>query len=213
MTIERLMAGQGGSERAHIAGAAYEVIVDIHLSETTVEAIADRAGVDRATFHRHFKDVEDAYCEVLAAVRDEFLEAIVGAFESEEGWRNQIRAAAYAMLRFLREDEERARFTFVEVLSAGTRAQVLRDQAMEKLFDLIDLGRNELDDPDSISRATAEGVGGSIYNQLHMGIETGRLDLAEPFVPQLMYSVVLPYVGSDEALKELEIPPPGKVGE
>ncbi len=198
------------AERRRLVEALYDVVLEKRLQGTTVRLVLERAGLDEAAFHRHFADVEDAYCQVVEALRDEFLERVQTAFDGPRGWRNQIRAVAYEILDYLQEDERRARFCFVEILSAGGRAQIIRDQAMTAVIDLIDRGREELDDPDSLSRATAEGVAGAIYNRLHTGVGIGRLDLADPLVPQLMYTVVRPYMGVDAAMEELHVPPPDK---
>jgi hypothetical protein len=114
------------------------------------------------------------------------------------------------MLRFLREDPERARMMTVDVLSAGERVQLVRDQGMQGLIELIDQGRQELADPDSMSRATAEGIGGAIYHRMHLAIAADRCASLEAMVPELMYNVVLPYLGTDAALRELAIPPPSR---
>lgn len=126
----------------------------------------------------------------------------------EQGWRDRVRASAYEMLCFLRADERRARLMTVEVLSAGTRAQLIRDQGMQPFFDLIDMGRNELPDPSSLSRATAVSIGGAIYKRMQTAIEAGDLSVGDRLVPELMYTVILPYLGPEAALAELNMPPP-----
>jgi hypothetical protein len=45
---------------------------------------------------------------------------------------------------------------------------------------------------------------------MHLALEAGELDRGEELVPQLMYTVVLPYLGTEVALEELQMPPPGK---
>jgi hypothetical protein len=85
-------------------------------------------------------------------------------------------------------------------------AQVFRDNYVERIIDLIDAGREELDDPDSISRDVAAGVFGSIYEflvkQFHDDADIGKLD---QYIPDLMYLAVRPYVGHEAALEELNM--------
>jgi hypothetical protein len=157
-------------------------------------------------------DQEAELCEVIQAGSDELLARVAVAYQEEDRWRDRLRAVAYTMLRFLQEDPIRARAMTVEVLSAGDRAQLIRDAGMQALIELIDHGRQELDDPDSMSRATAEAIGGAIYNRMHVAVEDGKLeheqDYLEHMVPELMYIAVLPYLGTEAAMEELHIPPP-----
>jgi len=81
-----------------------------------------------------------------------------GAFAAAQTYADRIRAVAHAMFRFMAEDERRARFLYVEVFAAGERTQLIRDQGMEGMYELIDSRRLELEDPESISRATADNI-------------------------------------------------------
>ncbi len=153
-------------------------------------------------------DDEDLLCRRMRAGVEELLPRVADAYASGQQWRDRLRAVAYELLRFLREDPERARQMTVDVLSAGERAQLIRDQGMQALIELIDQGRAELDDPDSMSRATAEGIGGAIYNRMHVAVAAGELATIDRLVPELMYNAVLPYLGSEAALEELSIRPP-----
>ncbi len=192
-------------DRAAIREAIVAIVCERGYLDTTLEAICERAGVTPGKFERQFADVEDCYCQLIEEERNEVLRRAGVAFTAEETWLDAIRATAYAMFGYLCEDLPRARFVFVEVLAAGERAQLIRDQGMTLLFALIDQGRNELDDPDSVSTVTAEAIGGSVYNQIQMAVE--RDTLSFDLVPALMYNVVLPYLGAEVAREELHRPP------
>ena len=76
---------------------------------------------------------------------------------------------------------------------------------------MIDAGRRELDDPESMGRSAAEGVFGSIYEALVKEQQAGKgTEAAYEFVPELMYIAVRPYLGHDAAREELSIPAPAK---
>jgi hypothetical protein len=145
--------------------------------------------------------------EAIQVGTDELLARAAAAFAAERGWRNQLRAVAYAMLDFLQEDPDRARLMVIESLDSGERAVEIREEGMAALAALIDLGRQELDDPDSIPANTAELTAGAVYNHIHVAIEQGQLH--ESMVPELMVTAVRPYLGTEAALEELSIPPPG----
>lgn len=203
-------ASQPEVERQRILDALVEVCNERGYRGASVGLVAEQAGVSVGAFEQHFEDLEDCFAQYLVDARQAFFTEVGAAMVDVAEWREQIRAAAYAMLAFWRGDEARARMMLIEVLSAGPRAQLIRDEGMELMFDLIDQGRSAMADPEMLSRTTAEAVGGAIFNRMHLALEAGELDRGEELVPQLMYTVVLPYLGTKVALEELQMPPPAK---
>ena len=194
------------AERARIVEALVDLVASLGYAQITVAMVLDRAEVGEQVFRRHFDDVEDCFCVVLKEMNDELVRRSILAFEAEDGWLNQIRALGYVIVEYLSEDPRRGRLLYVDILSLGERAQMIRDGAMEVFTSLVDRGRQELDDPDSVSRATAEGVTGAIYHRLHMIVLEGGVDSLSDMAPQMLYTAVLPYVGSAAALAELQRP-------
>jgi len=195
-------------ERRQILDALAEVCIREGYRKASVDSVVEEAGTTRAAFARHFTDLEDCFTAYILETREAFLVEIGGVILKHSGWREQMRAAAYGIVRFWQEDVRRARMILVEVHSAGPRAQLVRDEGMQMMVTLIDQGRSLMPDPELLTRATAEAVAGAITNQMRLVLERGEADHAQELVPGLMYSVVLPYVGADAALEELEIPPP-----
>jgi AcrR family transcriptional regulator len=195
-------------EQRRIERGFVAVVCEAGLANTTVEAVCTRAGVDEADFRSRFTDVEDAYRQLFEQGTKEVLVDAFRAFVRAEAFADRIRAVAHAMYRFMAEEERRARFLYVEVFAAGERTQLIRDQGMEGMYELIDSGRQELDEPESISRATAEAIGGSILQRIRAGISGRDLEGLRLSIPRLMYSVVLPYVGEEKAREELGKAPP-----
>ena len=124
-------------------------------------------------------------------------------------WRDRLRAAAYAAARYIDARPIQTRFDMIQMLGVGDMAQAYRDRYLGRIVNLIDEGREELPDPDSMSRDVAIGVFGSIYQFLLKELHDRRAPVtAESFVPQLMYIAVRPYFGHDAALEELRVEPP-----
>ena len=195
-------------ERRQILDGLVEVCVRDGYRRASVESVVEAAGITRPVFDRHFSDLEDCFTAYILETREGFLVEVGEAVLQHAGWREQMRAAAYAIVRFWQKDERRARMILIEVHSVGPRAQLVRDEGMQMMVSLIDQGRSVMPDPELLTRATAEAVAGAIINQMRLVFERGEADRAQEHVPGLMYSLVLPYVGADAALEELEIPPP-----
>jgi len=170
----------------------------------TVAGICRRGGVGTEFFHRHYADLEDGYCETLEALRDRMLADMRYAFAVESGWRDRMRGASWAMADFLEADRRRPKFMGVESLNAGERSRAIVEGLVEAIVELVDQGRYELDDPDRLTRATAEATVGGVFNTLRVAMSHGRHRAAE-LTPQLMFTVVQPYFGSEAALTELEL--------
>ena len=190
-----------------------ELVVDRGFEEVTVEMVVAEGGVDRSAFDRHFSGVEDCAVQAYMRNNERFGDVVFGAYEAHRVWRDGLRAAAYAAARFLRDHPLEVRFNVVQVLSAGPMALAQRDAYLQKLVELVDDGRRELEDPDSMGRSVAEGVIGSIFERM-LGDVSGRGGVmeAESLVPELMYIAVRPYLGHEVAQEERTIPRPPESG-
>jgi AcrR family transcriptional regulator len=171
--------------------------------------VSERAGIDGREWRRLYADLEDCACEVLLVLRDEFVREVTASSLDKESWRDLIRAAAYSILDYFLADDARARFMLLESAGIGERAILIRDQGMDAMISLIDLGRGELDDPGTLGRSTAEGIAGAVFNRMRQIVVEGSDPVeARRMVPEMMFAVVLPYLGEDAAMEELRIPAP-----
>jgi AcrR family transcriptional regulator len=198
---------QSEAERQKIHEALVELSLELGFRRVTLRQLIDRAGVGRSTFKRHFADLDDCFAVYIRDAYDAFLAEV--EIDPADDWRGRLRTVTYALVRFWRFDEARARMLLVEALSAEPLGRLVRDQVVETTVDLIDQGRLLMDDSALLSRVTAEAMAGALFNQMHLALEGGKLD--EDLARELMYCVVLPYMGPAAAAEELSIPtPPGR---
>jgi len=196
------------SPRERIREAVMELALELGWEGITLEALLGRAGVDRDEFRRHFDDLRDCYLQIYLENAAEFDERVFSAFDRAPSWREGVRAAAYAAARHIRDHPRGASFSLLQRFDVGDIIQEHRERQLRGVVERIDLGRQELDDPDSLSPLVAEGVMGSVYELLIGEFQRGNGDRIEEFVPTLMYVGVRPYLGHEAALEELTIPPP-----
>jgi AcrR family transcriptional regulator len=202
------MATTNSDEATRLREALLDLCVERGYANLQLSELLDRAGVERDDFERDYADMDACFAAVLAQIYADFFTLAREAVEGESGWRDRMRATAYALLRFLRADERVARLAAVEAQHAGEGAQVLFLETFNRLVDLIDEGSAEATGPDSPSRATALGVGGVVFARIQEAVAEGELGLGEEEIPQLMYAAVFPYLGAEEAEEEFRIPPP-----
>jgi AcrR family transcriptional regulator len=202
------MSNSGSQEAHRLREALLDLCAERGYAGLELPELLRRAGLDQAAFEHHYKDLDACFTAVLAEVYDEFFASAQRALSGEEGWRDRMRATAYALLRFLRRDERVAHLAAVDAQEAGEGAQRLFLETFNRLVDLIDEGSAEAGGPDSLSRATALGVGGVVFARLQEAVAEGELALGEEEIPELMYGAVFPYLGAEAAAEELRIEPP-----
>jgi AcrR family transcriptional regulator len=185
-----------------------ELCFERGYAELTIEALCSRAGVQCAEFEREYDDLQDCFCGVFERELDLLLAEFAAVLEYSAGWRERLRAVAYALHRWLAADAARTHLMVTEIRSAGERAQQIQWRGIQRMIDLLDEGRSQAEDPDRLSKATAESLAGGILTQIYAAVADGSLTPEANLVPELMYAAVLPYLGPEAAAEELTIAPP-----
>lgn len=202
-----------GDDRARIRQALIDLSYERGFANLGLAELLAAADVDEQAFHRHYTDLEDCFFHVYSGELERFRRETAAARADYASWRDRLRATAYALYRFLAADERVRWLTAVEVRAASERSQLLIGEEVEALFALIDEGRKERPElSETLTRATAETLGGGIFNQVYVAAgQKGPMPPEEEIVPSLMYMAVLPYLGEEAALEELSIPPPERM--
>ena len=169
--------------------------------------LCDRAGIDRTEFDARYEDLDACLYEAYAAEFGRYRREAEEARRKFTEWRERLRATAYVLLRFLSEDERLTHFTVVEARRSASTS-ILMGEGIGEIIDLLDEGRDQPGAPSNLTRATAESVAGGLFNQLYLAVGHENRLLESEVVPQAMYTAVLPYLGTQAAMEELEISPP-----
>jgi AcrR family transcriptional regulator len=200
---------QGPSLFRHpLAAAVVAEVAERGFEAAAITEITARAGVAKEEFDRLFIDKDDAVLRVFEAYIDDFERRVKRAFDSAPAWPDNLRAAAYALVRWIRRHPDATRFGMVEVLGAGEMVRLRREEVFIWCAALIDAGRAAAPDPEAVPQAAALIAVGAVVEVLNRdGQGTLEGDLVE-LVAQIMYGAVRPYLGEELARRELEIPPP-----
>jgi AcrR family transcriptional regulator len=207
---ERLPRGRHGlpreavteSQRQRILQAMIEVVSERGYPETRVVDVIGVAGVSRKTFYELFTSKEDCFL----ATYDVLLATLLGdtgrGFESKPGapWAERIAEGLGALLDDLAEHPDEARFAIVEVLAAGPKALARRDAALRQFTGFIDAGRAETSV--ELPGITALSIAGGVNEVLYSEILHGAASRLPSRLPDLMFCIVLPFVGPERAAEE-----------
>ncbi|HEU4392786.1 MAG TPA: TetR/AcrR family transcriptional regulator [Solirubrobacterales bacterium] len=171
--------------------------------KTTVQEVAERAGISRDQFHRRFGSKDECFGQAYEEAADRLCEELLEAGRAAGSWRLGFRAALAELLRTVAEQPLLARALLIEVRAARGRAWAAHQRVVERLVAAVDSARRDPDVLPSVSATTAGFMVGAIEETIALEIGAGRTTDVERRLPDLSHLVVLNYFGEDEAWLEL----------
>jgi AcrR family transcriptional regulator len=196
-------------QRSRILAAALAAVEDVGYQRMTVAQVIARARVSRKTFYDVFADREDCFLAALDQAVAQARRLVKLAYESESAWRDGVRAGLAELLFFFDEQPAVARIVLVEALGAGPRVLERRAKVLDEVAKVVDRGRLATSAAREPPEVVAEGVVGAVFAVLHTrALEEYGDDRFLSLLGSLMNIVVLPYLGSRAASRELTRPAP-----
>jgi AcrR family transcriptional regulator len=190
-------------QRSRLIAAAIRAVAEVGYTATTVAQITGRARVSRRTFYELFPNQEAC----LAAAVEYVLEVIEDELATLQldrlPWRERVRGGLAAILAFLDREPVLARLCVVQSMRGGPAVLARREQALARLAAIIDEGRLESARVQSRTALTAEGVVGAALAIVQARLAAAKPGPLSPLLGELMSMIVLPYLGSSAARREL----------
>jgi AcrR family transcriptional regulator/DNA-binding MarR family transcriptional regulator len=180
-----------------------EVASERGAGNVTVAHVVARSGVSRRTFYELFEDREDCFLATFDRAIEQVVERVVPVYGQPGAWKERIRASLAALLEFMDDEPGAGRLVIIETLGAGPAALERRQRVLAELIMAVDGGRDESKRGDGPPSLTAEGTVGAVLSVVHTRMIEQQAHLVELLNP-LMAMIVLPYLGSVAARKELE---------
>jgi AcrR family transcriptional regulator len=189
------------NQRRRILAAVAKATAASGYSETSVEGIIATAGVSRRTFYEHFKNKHEAFLAAYDAAARHALEQVVAAIDKADGFAARTGAGLATLLDFLATEPAIAHLCVVEVMAAGPEALERRAASMRTFAGLVERYAGELPDA-PVPYLTAETIVGGIYEVVYSRVLGGAAAELPSLLPDLAYSVMLPYLGQPAAIEE-----------
>jgi AcrR family transcriptional regulator/DNA-binding MarR family transcriptional regulator len=190
-------------QRGRMLRAAIDAVAEVGYARMTVAQVITRARVSRKTFYEEFEDREDCFLAVFAQVVDNARELVRVAYESEPAWRDAIRAALARVLELIEEEPVLARLCVVEALGAGEHVLAHRAGVLDEAAAAIDRGRTLAPPGRRPPELTAEALVGGVFAVLYARILREPSEPLGDLLAPLMSMIVMPYLGSRAATREL----------
>jgi AcrR family transcriptional regulator len=182
------------------------------VANVTVAHVVERAGVSRRTFYELFPDREECFLAALDEGIARTARYVLDAYDLDAGWVERIRTAFTALLQFFEAERGTGWLLVVGSLGAGAGALERRRHVLTQVIAAIDDGHAEKRASADPLPLTAEGIVGGVLSVLHARLldpdGESLLELTGP----LMSMIVLPYLGTSAAQRELKRPTPAPLG-
>jgi AcrR family transcriptional regulator len=187
-------------QRRRILTAVAEVCDKVGYVGMSVQDVIVAAGVSRKTFYINYRDKEDAFLAAYDDASERLLAQVKEAYASADTLVDRTRESLRTLLEAVAAEPATASVCLVEVLAAGPAALERRNAMMHELATLVDEtaaeGLRSLKRP---SPLVAETLVGGIYEVLASRVATGRVAELPALLPDLMFALLLPYIGTDAA--------------
>jgi AcrR family transcriptional regulator len=175
----------------------------------TVAEILRRADISEASYARLFGDREGA----LLAAFDLGVERAMGhvrdPFEAESRWLDAVKAGLAGFLRFLEAEPAFGRLLVIYAMGGGEKVLRRRLEVLGSLAAIVDRGRQEgAATRHPPAELVAEGVLGAMLAILQKELMAERSRAPIELFGPLISIIVLPYLGTSIARRELTRPAP-----
>ncbi len=172
---------------------------------TTVDDVIEVAGVSRARFYEMFDDKAACFLEAYDAVIDVLVAHVTSAFEAaaDELWPERIAAGLRAMVELLAAESDIARMAMVEVTAAGDDARARYRAALARFTPFLEEGREYSSRVEELPPDTARFAIGGATSMIFDEIRAGRGPELVRILPDLVFAVLMPYLGPEDAEDEM----------
>ncbi len=189
------------NQRARIFSALAAACAERGYGEVTVQEITERAGVSRRTFYDLFADKQASFLAAYDATIDRLLAEVSAAYGGpDRPWPERVTAALRAVVDCYVSEPQLARLVTVEVLAAGPPALERRDAALKRFAIYLAPGLAALPLGMQEAEILTQAVIGGLYEALYTCLVEGRTETLPAVLPELLYCVLVPYLGHQAAL-------------
>lgn len=193
------------SEKERLLEAMLRVAAAKGYEATTVTDVIEVAGVSREAFDAIFESKEACFLEAYDAVFDVLVAHVTSAFEAAAGepWPERITAGLSAMVGLLSIESGIARLSMVEVTAAGDDARARYRAALARFTPFLEEGRDYASGGEELPADTARFAIGGATSMIFDEIRAGRGPELRRILPDLVFAVLMPYLGAEAAEDEM----------
>lgn len=190
------------SRRQGILAAMIRVVGAKGYREASVADVIAAATTSRTTFYKHFEDKHGCFLAAYEMLVEQVFAEVVANCDGSASWTARMTDGLTRIVDLFAAEPAMARTAVVEVAAAGADARRLHWEAIARFTEYLDAGRELADGkqlPENISLMSAGAVSGLIFDELL----AGRADQLPQRLPDLLFAMLVPYVGPQKAAAEM----------
>jgi AcrR family transcriptional regulator len=193
------------SQRERLLEAMLRVAAAKGYEATTIKDVIEVAGVSRENFDEMFTDKSACFLEAYDAVFDVLDAHVTSAYEAAAGepWPERVAAVLTALVELLSLEAEIARMAMVEVTAAGDEVRARYRAALARFTPFLEEGREYSKQSEELPADTARFAVGGATSMIFDEIRAGRGPELKRILPDLVFAVLMPYLGPEEAEDEM----------
>jgi len=193
------------SQRERLLEAMLRVAAAKGYETTTVTDVIEVAGVSRETFDELFEDKAACFLDAYDAVFDVVVAHMTSAFEAAGGepWPQRMTAALAALVGLLSVEAGIARLALVEVTAAGEDVRSRYRAALSRFIPFLEEGREFSGRSEELPADTARFAIGGATSMIFDEVRAGRGPELKRILPDLVFTVLMPYIGPEAAEDEM----------
>jgi AcrR family transcriptional regulator len=193
------------SQRERLLEAMLRVAAAKGYEATTVADVIEVAGVSQESFDAMFGDKAGCFLEAYDAVFDVLVAHVASAFEAAAGepWPERIAAGLTALVELLAAEAGIARLSMVEVTALGDDARSRYRAALARFTPFLEEGREYSGQGGELPADTARFAIGGATSMIFDEIRAGRGPELKRILPDLVFAVLMPYLGPEAAEDEM----------
>ena len=193
------------SESERLLEAMLRVAAAKGYEATTVTDVIEVAGVSEQTFEEMFGDKEACFLEAYEAVFDVLLAHVTSRLRGRRGraLAGADRGGARALVELLAIEADIARLSMVEVTAAGDDARARYRAALARFTPFLEEGREYSNQGEELPADTARFAIGGATSMIFDEIRAGRGPELTRILPDLVFAVLMPYLGPEAAEDEM----------
>lgn len=193
------------SQRDRLLDSMAQACAEKRYAEVSVADIVSRARVSRSTFYEIFPDKEACFLAAYDAILGRFVTEVIKACQDPElTWPEQIERGIATSLSFLAAEPAFARMCIVDMFSAGPSALERYLSAVRLIAAFVDGGRQMMPDRENVPQSISSMVVGGAAVVIRAEIVDDRTEYLPNVGPDLLYSILIPYMDQEEALQRSE---------
>jgi AcrR family transcriptional regulator len=189
------------SQRERLLAAVVRVTATNGYESTTVSDILGEAGVGRESFYELFNDKLDCMLAAHTILIDHLEARVQDAYAGPGPWAERVTSALAATLEWFAGDPTAARFTLIELGTAGPVVRARFQADFSRFTELLDAGLDKAGPDPELAGATSLAVGATLA-RIYEEVVLDRTTELPSLLPNLTYELLVPFLGEEAARAE-----------